>query len=94
MVQNLLFNCAKDMTQKNKYIFIYISNEIDHDYITLHAINVYNQSLDTVIKSISSKIVSCSFFEKHGRLCIDFEFVDLYNFKPDVVLLTNALIDV
>jgi len=66
--------------------------EADDDPITdpLHSyeVNVYNQVLDTVIESISSR------FEKHGQLCADFACLDPNNFKPDVTLPKNALIGV
>jgi hypothetical protein len=53
-----------------------------------YEVNVYNQVLDTVIESISSR------FEKHGQLCADFACLDPNNFKPDETLQKNAHIGV
>lgn len=53
-----------------------------------YEVNVYNQVLDTVIESISSR------FEKHGQLCADFACLYPNNFNPDVILPKNALIGV
>lgn len=75
--------------KKTKHFYNY---EADDDPITdpLHSyeVNVYNQVLDTVIESISSR------FEKHGQLCADFACLDPNNFKSDVTLPKNSLIGV
>lgn len=57
-----------------------------------YEVNVYNQVLPywtlLGIESISPR------FEKHGQLFTDFACLDPYNFKPEVTLQKNALIDV
>ena len=83
-------NCLPQSRKKKTKQFHDYEADDDPIIDPLHSyeINVYNQVLDTVIESISSR------FEKHGQLCADFSCLDPNNFKPDVTLPKNALIGV
>ncbi|KAL4103469.1 hypothetical protein QTP88_018845 [Uroleucon formosanum] len=92
-MKNNVIEIANSLPQsrKKKKTKQFHDYEADDDPITdpLHSyeVNVYNQVLDTVIESISSR------FEKHGQLCADFACLDPNNFKPDVTFPKNALIE-